>query len=145
MAFPLGRYWAANLGSVMSGLVELGVMVARSPSLRIGAIALPDPLIWGPMLATTPRLATSFRALTAACAGSYWPAVAVPLSKMMGSIRYPATPPLALASSLAPPLRPRWVSPPRSALRLDSPWLLWAPLPVPPRVGPDPRPVSRGE
>src|SRR5215467_11410324 len=85
-ALPFGRYWEANFGSVMSGFVELGVIVATSASLRIADIALPSPLITGPMLATTPMLATSLRVLVAACAGSYCPAVAVPESRMMGSI-----------------------------------------------------------
>ena len=62
----------------MSGLVELGVIVANPPSLRIGDIALPEPLICGPIAATTASLATILRALVAAWAGSYWPAVAVP-------------------------------------------------------------------
>ena len=60
--------WGANLGSVMSGLVEDGVIVAKLPWLRIGAIALPDPLFCGPTLATTLGLETSLRALVAACA-----------------------------------------------------------------------------
>src|SRR5580700_4147405 len=64
----------------MSGLVEDGVIVAKLPWLRIGAIALPDPLFCGPTLATTLGLETSLRALVAAWAGSYCPAVAVPLS-----------------------------------------------------------------
>ena len=71
----------------MSGLVEDGVMVARSPWLRIGAIALPAPLIIGPIAATTSLSATILRALIAACPGSYWPAVAVPSSRISGSIR----------------------------------------------------------
>src|SRR5438270_13844783 len=85
----------------MSGLVELGVIVARLAALRIGDIALPSPLISGPRLATTLGLATSFLVLVAACAGSYWPAVAVPLSSVIVSILYPATPPFSLASSIA--------------------------------------------
>ncbi len=64
----------------MSGFVELGVMVARLPSLRIGAMALPAPLICGPMAATVALLETILRAFVAACAGSYCPAVAVPSS-----------------------------------------------------------------
>src|ERR1700681_4114668 len=81
-AFLFGRNCATNFGSalVMSGLVELGVIVARLAALRIGDIALPSPLISGPRLATTAGSATSFLVLVAACAGSYWPAVAVPLS-----------------------------------------------------------------
>ena len=71
----------------MSGLVELGVIVARSPWLRIGAIALPAPLIIGPIAATTSVSDTILRALVAACAGSYWPAVAVPSSRISGSNR----------------------------------------------------------
>ena len=55
----------------MSGLVEDGVMVARLPWLRIGAIALPAPLIIGPIAATTALSDTILRALVAACAGSY--------------------------------------------------------------------------
>src|SRR5215469_2360081 len=94
-AFPLGRNWEANFGSVMSGFVELGVIVATSAALRIADIALPSPLITGPMFATTPTFATSFLVFVAACAGSYWPAVAVPLSRMIHSSLYPATPPLA--------------------------------------------------
>ena len=70
----------------MSGLVELGVIVARSASLRIGVIALPSPLICGPRLATTAGSEMSFLVLVAACAGSYWPAVAVALSKTTVSI-----------------------------------------------------------
>ena len=70
----------ANFGSVMSGLVELGVMVARPPWLRIGDIALPEPLVGGPIAATSLLSETILRALVAACAGSYWPAVAVPSS-----------------------------------------------------------------
>src|ERR1700747_1433863 len=53
----------------MSGLVEDGVIVAKLPWLRIGAIALPDPLFCGPTLATTLGLETSLRALVAACVG----------------------------------------------------------------------------
>ena len=52
-------------------------MIARLPWLRIGAIALPAPLICGPIAAMTLRSDTILRALVAACAGSYWPAVAV--------------------------------------------------------------------
>ena len=77
---PAGRYWPANFGSVMSGLVEDGVTIARLPWLRIGDIALPDPLICGPIAATTLVSDTILRALVAAWAGSYWPAVAVPSS-----------------------------------------------------------------
>ena len=71
---------AANFGLVMSGLVEAGVMVARLPWLRIGAIALPSPLISGPIAATSLGSETILRALVAAWAGSYPPAVAVALS-----------------------------------------------------------------
>src|SRR5260221_585562 len=85
-ALPFGRNCAAIFGSVMSGFVELGVIVARLPLLRIGDIALPSPLICGPTLATTCLLATSTLAFVAACAGSYWPAVAVPLSSTIVSI-----------------------------------------------------------
>ena len=70
----------------MSGLVEEGVIVARPPSLRIGDIALPEPLICGPIAATTELSETILRALVAACAGSYWPAVAVPSSSCSTSI-----------------------------------------------------------
>src|SRR5271157_4675412 len=73
-------YCAANFGLVMSGLVDDGVTVARSPWLRIGAIALPEPDISGPMAAIVAGSDTILRALVAACAGSYWPAVAVPSS-----------------------------------------------------------------
>src|SRR5580704_8500632 len=85
----------------MSGLVDEGVIVARLPWLRIGAIALPQPLISGPMAATTLGSETNLRALIAACAGSYWPAVVVPSSSTITSMWYPATPPAALASSTA--------------------------------------------
>ena len=70
----------------MSGLVELGVIVARSPWLKIGDIALPEPLICGPIAATTALSDTILRALVAACAGSYCPAVAVPSSSSRTSI-----------------------------------------------------------
>src|ERR1700733_10126371 len=79
-ALPFGRYWAANCGWVISGLVEDGVMVARPPAERIGDIALPAPDICGPRAATKPLSETILRALVAAWAGSYWPAVAVPSS-----------------------------------------------------------------
>src|SRR5258708_12993418 len=92
-ALPFGRNCAANFGLVMSGLVELGVIEARLPALRIGDIAFPSPLIIGPILATTAVLATNFLVLVAACAGSYWPAVALPLSTTMASTFYPALPP----------------------------------------------------
>src|ERR1700710_366184 len=82
---PAGRYCSANFGLVMSGLVEDGVIVARSPWLRIGAIALPAPLICGPIAAITDLSDTILRALVAACAGSYWPAVAVPSSSFSTS------------------------------------------------------------
>ena len=64
----------------MSGLVEEGVTVARLAADRIGVIALPSPLISGPTMATTLGSATNFFALVAAWAGSYCPAVEVPLS-----------------------------------------------------------------
>ena len=70
----------------MSGLVEVGVIVASPPIDRIGAIALPAPLISGPSAPTTSLSDTILRALVAACAGSYWPAVAVPSSSTSGSI-----------------------------------------------------------
>ena len=38
------RTIALQRRSVISGLVQLGVMVARSASLRMGVIALPSPL-----------------------------------------------------------------------------------------------------
>jgi hypothetical protein len=53
------------------------------------------------MLATTPRFAASFFVSVAACAGSYCPAVAVTLSRMIVSNLYPAIPPLAFCSSMA--------------------------------------------
>ena len=59
-ALPLGRYWDWNLGSVMSGLVELGVTVAMSASDRIGEIALPSPLMLGPTAASTRASAMNF-------------------------------------------------------------------------------------
>src|SRR5579875_3778227 len=77
MALPPGRYCAANFGLVMSGLVELGVIVASPPWLKIGDMALPEPLICGPIAATTESSPTILRALVAAWAGSYWPAVEV--------------------------------------------------------------------
>ena len=101
MALPLGRYWAANFGSVMSGLVDDGVMMARLPSDRIGAIALPAPDICGPRAATKPLSETILRALVAAWAGSYWPAVAVPSSNFTRSNLIPGTSPYLLASSKA--------------------------------------------
>ncbi len=52
-------------------------MIARLPWLRIGAIALPAPDICGPSAATYARSDTMVRALVAACAGSYCPAVGV--------------------------------------------------------------------
>ena len=70
----------------MSGLVDIGVTVARLPWLRIGAIAFPEPLICGPIAATTLVSATILRAFVAAWAGSYCPAVAVPSSRTMASI-----------------------------------------------------------
>ena len=66
--------------SVRSGFVELGVIVARLPWLRIAAITL--PLLIGPIAPATDLSTTSLCALTAACAGSYWPAVMVPLSSV---------------------------------------------------------------
>ena len=44
----------------MSGLVELGVMVAMSASDRIGEIALPSPLMTGPTAAMTRLSAMNF-------------------------------------------------------------------------------------
>src|ERR1700712_596374 len=99
MALPAGRYWAANLGSVMSGFVEDGVIVARLPALRIGDIALPAPDICGPIAATNSLSDTILRALVAACAGSYWPAVAVASSNLARSNVMPGTVCAALASS----------------------------------------------
>src|SRR3989304_4305318 len=84
-ALPLGRYWAMNFGSVMSGLVALWEMVAMSASLRIGEMALPSPLIIVPMAATTAWSATYFRWLVAAWAGSYWPAAGVAVSRTASS------------------------------------------------------------
>ena len=55
----------------MSGLVEVGVMVARLPWLKIGDIALPGVLLIGPSAATTDLSATILRTLVAPCAGSY--------------------------------------------------------------------------
>jgi hypothetical protein len=76
-----GRDWHTLIefcGLVGTLLVdEDGVMVARSPAERIGDIALPLPLIIGPTFATTLGFPISFLALSAAWAGSYWPAVAV--------------------------------------------------------------------
>src|ERR1700756_3226188 len=79
-ALPAGRYSEANFGSVISGLVEVGVIVARLPWLKIGDIALPGVLLIGPSAATTEGSATILRTLVAPWAGSYWPAVAVPSS-----------------------------------------------------------------
>src|SRR5579871_322216 len=79
-ALPAGRYSEANFGSVMSGLVDVGVIVARLPWLNMGDIALPGVLDIGPRAATTVLSATILRTLVAACAGSYCPAVAVPSS-----------------------------------------------------------------
>ena len=76
-ALPWGRYWAANFGSVMSGLVADGEMIGRLPPDRIGAIALPTPDIIGPIAARMALSDTILRALVAPWAGSYWPAVAV--------------------------------------------------------------------
>ncbi len=45
-------------------------MIARPPWLRIGAIALPAPLICGPTAPITDRSDTNLRAFVAACAGS---------------------------------------------------------------------------
>src|SRR5207248_586188 len=53
------------------------------PFERIGDIAFPEPLICGPIAATTLLSATILRAFVAACAGSYCPAVAVPSSSTM--------------------------------------------------------------
>src|SRR5436853_7930783 len=89
IALPAGRYWPANFGSVMSGLVEAGVMIGRLPWLRIGDIALPEPLICGPIAAMTLLSATILRALVAACAGSDRPAVAVPSSSALPVIVWP--------------------------------------------------------
>ena len=98
---PDGRYWAANFGSVMSGLVEDGVIVARLPALRMGDIALPAPDICGPIAATYSLSDTILRALVAAWAGSYWPAVAVASSNLTRSNLTPFTACAALASSNA--------------------------------------------
>src|SRR6516162_2195570 len=87
----------------MSGFVEDGVIVARLAWLRIGAIALPEPLISGPIAATTLGSATILRALVAACAGSYWPAVVVPSSSTMMLILQPATIPLTSSTAIIAP------------------------------------------
>ena len=84
VGFPPGIYCAANCGLVRSGLVAEGVMMERLASLRIGVIALAEPLISGPIAATTFGLDTSLRALVAAWAGSYCPAVAVALFRIIG-------------------------------------------------------------
>src|SRR6266511_5108955 len=102
MALPPGRYWLAKLGSVMSGLVELGVMIIRLASDAIGDMALPEPLICGPTMATTLGSATNCLVLVAAWAGSYWPAATVPSSLIKRPILIlPMIPPLALISSIA--------------------------------------------
>ena len=75
----------------MSGLVDEGVMMARLPALRIGAIALPAPDICGPRAAIMAWSDTILRALVAACAGSYWPAVALPSSYFSRSKVMPGT------------------------------------------------------
>src|SRR5437588_4622402 len=85
-ALPLGRYWLAKFGSVMSGLVELGVMSIRLASEAIGDMALPEPLICGPTTAMTLGSATNCFVLVAACAGSYRPAATVPSSLTSGWI-----------------------------------------------------------
>src|SRR5258708_36656437 len=72
-ALPFGRNCAANFGLVMSGLVELGVIVARFPALRIGDIAFPSPLICGPTLATTAVLETTLLCFVAPPAGGARP------------------------------------------------------------------------
>src|SRR2546429_2277536 len=79
-ALPLGRYWPAKDGSVMSGLVELGVMSIRLAAEAIGDMALPEPLICGPTTATTLESLTNCLVLVAAWAGSYCPAATVPSS-----------------------------------------------------------------
>src|ERR1041385_3787689 len=102
MACPPGRYWLAKAGSVMSGLVELGVISIRLAAEAIGDMALPEPLICGPTTAMTLVSATSSLVLVAAWAGSYWPAAAVPSSFMTGLILiWPAMPPRLLISSMA--------------------------------------------
>src|SRR5215472_6446788 len=102
MAWPDGRYWLANAGSVISGLVELGVMSIMLAAEAIGDMALPEPLICGPTTAITVLSATNSLVLVAACAGSYWPAATVPSSLTTGLILiWPLMPPLALISSMA--------------------------------------------
>src|SRR5690349_13002318 len=102
MAEPLGRYWLAKAGSVMSGLVELGVISIRLAAEAIGDMALPEPLIWGPTTAMTVESATKSLVLVAAWAGSYWPAATVPSSLMTGLILiWPAMPPRELISLTA--------------------------------------------
>ena len=54
----------------MSGLVEVGVMIGRFAALRIGDIALPDPLLYGPSAARIVGSVAILRALLAACPGS---------------------------------------------------------------------------
>ena len=73
-----------KFGSVISGLVELGVISIKPASDAIGAMALPDPLICGPTIAMTLGSATNCLVLVAACAGSYWPAATVPSSLSSG-------------------------------------------------------------
>src|SRR6266568_9257644 len=102
MALPDGRYWLAKFGSVMSGLVELGVMIIRSAAEAIGDIALPAPLIIGPTTARTLSSATNCLVFVAAWAGSYWPAATVPSSLISGTIGIvPLMPPPLLISSMA--------------------------------------------
>ena len=55
----------------MSGLVELGVIVAMSASERIGEIALPSPLICGPTSGHDHGVGDELPELVAAWAGSY--------------------------------------------------------------------------
>src|SRR3954470_12755205 len=90
------------MGAVISGLVELGVMIIRSAAEAMGDMALPEPLICGPTMATTFGSETNCLVFVAAWAGSYWPADTVPSSLISGSIRiWPAMPPRALMSSTA--------------------------------------------
>ena len=78
-----------------------GVIMTRFAWLRIGVMALAAPDICGPMIPITVLSEANFRALVAACTGSYWPAVAVPSSSESTSKRTPLTRCFALASATA--------------------------------------------
>src|SRR5436190_19602925 len=91
-----------KFGSVISGLVELGVVSIKPASDAMGAMALPEPLICGPTMAMTLLSATHCLVLVAAWAGSYWPAATVASSLMSASsLILPPIPPLPLISSMA--------------------------------------------